>query len=111
MNWLIERLGRLGATALLVAVAMGLIWWGYSTFVGGSRAKVEARLNKEQAEAAIASGTDALETVDAQGETEAYRDAQVKELEKELNDAETSSDAHATGAGWLCVNFNICDKD
>lgn len=87
LDKLFERLGRLGTALLLIGLAMAAIWWGYSTFVGGKTAKVEARLGKETGTAII----DTVEVADAvaenQNKTEAQIDAETKELINEVLEA------------------------
>jgi len=104
-----------GLTALrkvvLVAVLVLATVWAFlfvrDLFTGTAR--TEAKLSTGQAGAALQSGKDAATTVGQQAETEAARERSVAEMQKDVNDAEDASGAHAAGAGWLCDNFGICD--
>lgn len=114
MTWL--RAPLLGlARWVWLAIATGVVifaaWWIVTSLIGGKTAKTEARLSENQAEAAMESGTDAVETVGEQSKAEAARERSVAAMQKDVDDAETVSDAHAAGASWLCVNYNICDGE
>lgn len=69
------RLWGIIAGALLMLLA---VWWLWSEFTSGQRAKVEARINANQADAAAASGDDAVETVSSQAANEDAVDAITK---------------------------------
>jgi hypothetical protein len=71
-------------------------------------ARTEGRLATGQADAAIESGQDAAATIGQQAQTEAARDRSVADMQKEVNDADDASAAHAAGADWLCADFGIC---
>ncbi len=114
MIWLRAPLLGLARWAWLAIAAVVLAlgaWWVVSTFISGKTAKTEARLSEKQAEAAMESGTDAVETVGEQSRAETSRERSVAAAQKDVEDAETVSDAHAAGAGWLCVNYNICGHE
>lgn len=99
-------LGRVIAALMIIAA---LIWAGLfvrSLFVGN--ADVKADLAEEQAGAAIKSGQDAVGTVSDQSTREDERDRSVDEMKDKVDEAETADDAHAAGAGWLCLDFGIC---
>lgn len=55
------------AVAALLILA---VWWVVSSLTSGQRAKTEAHLNRNQTEAALASGTDAVQSV---GRTVEYK--------------------------------------
>lgn len=76
-----------------------------------STARTEAKLATGQAGAAIHSGQDAATTTGQQARTEAARERAVAEMQKEVNDADDASGAHAAGAGWLCNDFGICAEN
>lgn len=101
--------GKLAVASVLAIVAIVSFFFLRDLFVG--TAKVEARLGTTQAEAALASGNDAAQTVGTQAEREAARAASLAEGQKDVNDAEDPAAAHAAGAGWLCVNAGICADD
>lgn len=81
--WLTARM----ALRLLIAIAvvMGL-WWLYSTIT--AKPKAEARLGRNQAEAAQKSGSDAVNTVGAAGDREASIDAVTRSNEKVIRNAQ-----------------------
>jgi hypothetical protein len=87
LDRLFERLGRLGGTLLLLGIAMAAIWWGYSTFVGGKTAKVEAKLGKEQADAALQSGADAVGTVAGVNASDADTDSITRSNDRDIRTA------------------------
>ncbi len=102
----------------ILRIVLGLVLlialiWGFlfvrDLFTGS--AKVEAKIGTEQAGAAIASGQDATSTVGQQSETEAARGRSVADMKEDVDNAETGSDAHAAGAGWLCLDFGICPEE
>jgi len=108
----LRSLPLFGRLVLLAVLAIALVW-GFvfvrDLMVGS--AKVQAKLGSEQADAAIASGQDAASTVGQQSTTEAVRERSVGEMKKDVGDAQTASDAHAAGAGWLCLDFGICPEE
>lgn len=96
---------------IIIGVIIAASWWVIATLTGGQKAKVEARIGTNQVGAAIASGQDAARTIGEQSVTEADRERSVATMQKEVDDAQTVSDAHAAGAGWLCVDFGICSDE
>jgi hypothetical protein len=67
-------------TRILAAIAAGVVLvvlalWITDALSDGSRAKAEARLNRNQAEAAVESGRDAVETLGTQAASEEAIDA------------------------------------
>ncbi len=93
------------ALALALALIVAFLFVR-DLFTGAAR--TEAKLGTAQADGAIQSGQDAAGTVGGQAETEAARERSVADMQKEVNDAEDDSGAHAAGAGWLCNDFGIC---
>lgn len=70
--------------------ALAALWWLYSAITANPKA--EARLAKEQAEAALESGRDAVETVGEAGEREAASEALTRDNERNIRDAEGADD-------------------
>jgi len=99
--------------AVLIAVLLLAAVWAFlfvrDLFTGTAR--TEAKLAAGQADGALQSGKDAATTVGQQAETEAARERSVAEMQKDVNDAEDASGAHAAGAGWLCNDFGICPEE
>lgn len=87
MNRLYDRIGRLGATVLLLVIALGLVWWGYSSWASGKAAKVENKLNRETTGAVLDSVDVANETAANVNRRADELDAQTKELADEILDA------------------------
>ena len=90
MTWL--RAPLLGlARWVWLAIATGLIifaaWWIVTSLIGGKTAKTEARLSENQAEAAMESGTDAVETVGKTIEYERHVDYITRETERAIREA------------------------
>lgn len=84
--------------ALYIAGALAVIfalWWLYSALTANPRA--EARLGRNQAEAAAESGADAVETIARGAERNAEIDATTRENEGNIRNAE-GADAKV-GAG------------
>lgn len=87
--------------ALLVVVALA------SALLSGSRAKVEARLNGNRADAAIGSGEDAVRTVGNQAAAETATDAITRENDHAIRsapgaDAPVDPAASDAGLRGLC---------
>ena len=98
--------------AMGIIAALMLIWaaWFVYDLLTASD-KVKGRLGETQTEAAIASGKEATQTVGKQGETETTRNQSTKDMQDEVNKAETDSTAHAAGSSFLCDNFGICGEE
>ena len=97
-------------TAALVAIAA---IWAFilirDLFVGS--ADVEAKLGANQADAAIGSGKDAVETVGNQQGNEAQIEDDVEDIQNAVDQANDSAGADAAGRDGLCVKFNLgCEE-
>ena len=92
--------------ALLVPIAVvGALWWVYSALTANPKA--EARLSRNQAQAASESGSDAVNTVGAAGDREAASDALTRANEADIRNAPgaadpVSAEARAAGLSALC---------
>jgi type II secretory pathway component PulM len=71
--------------AVLVAIIAGLLLW--NAWSARATAKAEARLSKNQTEAALESGADAVGTVGAVGATEVQIDVITRENERAIREA------------------------
>ena len=110
MIWL--RAPLLGvARWVWIAVALGLtvlaVWWLVSSLTSGSVARTQARLSKNQTEAALASGTDAVQSVGRTTEYERHVDVITRETERVIReapgaDAPVDPDLHRLGIERLC---------
>ena len=94
-------------TFALIGVALALMWWGYSSLTSGKAAKVESKLNRETANAAIESGTDAVNTVGAVGASAEQSDQIGRENADAIRNAPGASApvdpaANAAGLRSLC---------
>lgn len=90
MTWLRTPLLGLARWAWLAIAAVVLAlgaWWVVSAFISGKTAKTEARLSEKQAEAAMESGTDAVETVGRTIEYERHVDYITRENERAIQSA------------------------
>lgn len=90
MIWL--RAPLLGvARWIWIAAAFGLTvlaaWWLVATLTSGSTARTQARLSKNQTEAALASGTDAVQSVGRTVEYERHVDVITRETERVIREA------------------------
>lgn len=93
--------------ALLLAIAAA--WWVVTSFIGGKSAKVEARLSKNQAEAALESGADAVETVGTVGAAEAKIDITTRENERAIRNA-PGADAPVTAELDAVARERLCRR-
>ena len=97
---------------LVVLVAIALIW--AFTFVRGlivGSAEVEAELATNQADAAIESGQDAVETVGQNNEQAENTEDKVEGIQNDVNQAPDSDSADRAGRNGLCVQFGIgCEE-
>ena len=94
---------------VLVIVLFLLINFIDDLLFGASEKKAEIREN--QAEAAIDSGSDAVETIGNVNAGEDKTDKDVKDIQDEVNNANNVGDAHNAGASGLCDKFSICSED
>lgn len=109
MAWL-RGLPLAAQVGMAVATLVALIWAGVfiQDLLIGS-AKVEARLGTEQADAAIQSGQDAVDTL---GENQARSDAtddKVKGIQDDVENADDAAGADAAGRDGLCQSFGLCE--
>lgn len=100
--WLTLKVAGYIVTALAV---IGALWWLYSAITANPKA--EARLSRNQAQAASESGSDAVNVVGAAGEREAASDALTRSNEADIRNAPGSADpvsaeARAAGITALC---------
>lgn len=102
-KWLAANALRLA----LVALALGAAWWLVASLIGGKSAETEARLGRNQADAAHASGGDAVDTVGKQGAAEAAADDLTRRNDDDIRNAEgadapVAPAAAAAGMRGLC---------
>ncbi len=100
--WLTAKL----AIRLLAAIALLLaLWWLYSAIT--AKPKAEAALARNQAEAALESGSDAVSTVGKAADREAASEALTRSNEKDIRnaqgaDAPVADPARDAGLRSLC---------
>ncbi len=121
-SWLTRQVAYIFGAVLLALAA----WFIIAQLTGGKRAKVEAKLNRNVAEAALESGRDAVGTVGAQQAAEAATDAVTRENDRDIRNA-PGADAPVDPAvrdAWLrsvcrrassrldpkCVQFNSAPR-
>lgn len=90
---------------LAVVAALAGAWWFYAAVT--AKPKAEARLGRNQAEAAQQSGTDAVNTVGAAGDREAASDALTRANERTIRnaqgaDAPVAAPVRDAGLASLC---------
>lgn len=93
---------------LLVALAAVLaLWWLYSAITANPKA--EARLGRNQAEAALESGTDAVNTVGQAGDRESNLDKGTEDAGRKIDAAPDAAGADAAGSERLCqLSPDLC---
>jgi hypothetical protein len=101
-TWLTLRVALYIGAAL---AAVAALWWLYSAITANPKA--EARLAKNQAEAAAQSGADAVNTVAGAADREAAGDALTRSNEAEIRnaegaDAEVAAPVNDAGLAALC---------
>jgi hypothetical protein len=114
LDRVIGRIGKTMTVVVLLAVAMGAIWWGYSTFASGKSAKVEAKLGREQTGAALESGRDAVGTVAGVNGNGAETDAITRSNEHDIRTAPGASapvDPAVAAAGRRSLCRRAANRD
>lgn len=96
---------KLALYILAGLAALAALWWLYSALTANPKA--EARLGRNQAEAAAESGADAVNTVGAAADREAAGDALTRSNETEIRnaegaDAEVAAPVNDAGLDALC---------
>jgi hypothetical protein len=91
-GWLVKKVGVAVAWLIIIAVVLGVLFAGYQTvkhfFTSG--VKAEAKLGKNQTNAAINSGHDAVETI---GNRQAADEADRQAVEETKDDIKNQTDA------------------
>ena len=100
-------LPRWVGAAIAIAALIGVGFWLSGALSGGKRARAEAELNAGRADAGIASGQDATNTVGAAGGRESAIDQQTRENEHAIRnapgaDVPVDAGVHGAGIGSLC---------
>ncbi|MAL26605.1 MAG: hypothetical protein CL820_12065 [Croceicoccus sp.] len=100
-------LPRWAGAAVAIAALIALGFWLSAALSGGKRAGVEAELNAGRADAGIASGQDAANTVGAAGGRERAIDQQTRDNEHAIRnapgaDAPVDAGVHGVGLDRLC---------
>ena len=91
--------------AIAAILVLALAWWGYRALTADAR--TEARLARNQAEAASQSGSDAVNVVGAAGDREAASDVLTRSNEAAIRNAKgaadpVSAEARSAGISALC---------
>ena len=111
MEWF-KALG-LAWKVVLAVLAAAFIFLAYN-FIDDLFSKEDetrAELSQNQAEAAVATGQDAVNTITIQNTRETERIETVKVIQNEVNNAKDFDSAHAAGAAGLCNNFGVCSEE
>ena len=100
-NWL--------AYIVAAAVFVLLMWALYSSLTSGNRAKVEAKLNRNVAGAAVESGRDAVNVTGNAATRENASDRKVQDDHAKIDAAPDAGSADAAGADSLCrLSPHLC---
>lgn len=94
-----------------LVAALALTVWAF-TFVRGlfvGDLDTQAKLGTEQADAAIESGTDAVETIGNAGKRDDTIDGKVKGIDNAIDQADDAGAADADLRERLCSEFGACD--
>lgn len=90
MTWFVKPLFGMArwiwVTTALVLITLA-VWWVVAALTDSSTAKTEARLNQNQTEAALANGTDAVQSVGRTTEYERRVDIITRETERVIREA------------------------
>lgn len=105
---------RIIAYAVLALVALACVWLAISSYMDGKNAKVETKLAKNQTEAGIASGKDAVNTTAAVAERDRQTDQTTLENDRAIRNAEgadapVTDDLRDTGLRSLCQRRSYSD--
>ncbi|WP_156495375.1 hypothetical protein [Croceicoccus estronivorus] len=92
--------------AVLLAVVAG---WALSAVTGGKRAQAEAKLARNRADAALASGQDAVATMGAQGAAEQAVDTLTRENDHAIRSAEGAA-APVPSAVAAAGRIGLCKR-
>lgn len=102
--WLTLRIGLYIVGALAI---IGALWWAYSAI--RAKPEAEARLGRNQVEAAQESGKDAVNTIGAAGDREAASETMTRDNERSIRDAE-GADAPVTDAARNAGLRSLCRR-
>lgn len=95
---------------LIIIAALALLgWWLLATLINGSTAKTEAKLGRNQTEAALQSGADAVGTIGEQIGREAAIDATTRENENAIRSA-PGADAPVPAGVDAVARERICRR-
>lgn len=107
-----------GWTARIITalILVGLVWWAASSWMSGQSAKVEVKLKDNQVEAAMESGTDAVNTIGDQSGSEAAIDELTEGNRNEIlssdgSDAPVNPDVRSAGLRSLCRRAAYKQRD
>lgn len=104
------------ARIILALILIALMWWAASSFLSGQSAKVEVKLKDNQVEAALESGTDAVNTIGDQGGNEAAIDELTEGNRNEILGSDGAGalvdpDVRAAGLRSLCRRAAYKQRD
>ncbi|WP_310530732.1 hypothetical protein [Novosphingobium sp.] len=92
-----------------IALAIAALFWITGALTGGKRAKVEAELNGNRADAAASSGADAVNTVGDRHAAETDIDRKVQDAQGNIISATDAAGADRAGRDGLCsVAAHFC---
>lgn len=100
-------LGKLVGAFVVAVVVIGALWTAYRLLTGSAR--TEARLARNQTEAASQSGSDAVNAVAGAGDREHELDKGTEDAGRKIDAATDAAGADAAGSERLCkLNPSLC---
>lgn len=96
---------------LALVAALGFVAYTFVDDLFSKEAETKAEISENQAEAAIESGQDAVNTVTNTYTKEIERRETVRTITNEVNNAQDFDSAHAAGSRGLCDGFGVCAED
>ena len=94
------KVAKAGAWAVIIILALILLFGAYRLITGGERAK--ARLGANQTESAIESGKDAVSASGEVAKSETDRTTKAEGAKADVRNAKTGADADAAARRGLC---------
>ena len=89
--------------------ALWAVWFVYDLLTASD--KVKGRLGANQTDAAVESGSDAVETVGGQGASEDEIDDKVEGIGNDIDKADDPDGVDAAARDGLCFDFGICSEE
>lgn len=102
----------LKAASIALAVLGAVLVWNFVDDYFSKEAETRAELSENQADAALESGKDAVDTIGRVNERITERFHTTERIINEVENAEDFDSAHAIGIDGLCnITTNLCPQD